>query len=112
MQSYRENVFEKLLSLEALDGFDKDGSEWSVVDANCYGEDGDFVHDNDFMGEQGAMYTTPTLLMRKGSVSSDNESCKSESDHLSSEEDQEELSPTERHQSSISDGDPIKRARI
>ena len=31
MQYYRENVFEKLTFLEALDGYDKDGSEWSLV---------------------------------------------------------------------------------
>ena len=32
MQYYRENVFEKLTFLEALDGYDKDGSEWSLQD--------------------------------------------------------------------------------
>ena len=30
MNNYRENVFEKLTTLDALDGFDKDGSEWSL----------------------------------------------------------------------------------
>ena len=31
-QYYRENVFEKLTFLEALDGYEKDGSEWSLQD--------------------------------------------------------------------------------
>lgn len=67
MQSYRENVFEKLGHLEALDGFDKDGSEWSILDQNELRDDSDYVHDNYFMGEQGSFYTKPTLQMRRGS---------------------------------------------
>ena len=30
--SYRENIFEKLPNLEALDGYSKDGDEWSFED--------------------------------------------------------------------------------
>ena len=51
MQSSRDNVFEKLGHLEALDGFDKDGSEWSILDQNELRDDSDYVHDNYFMGE-------------------------------------------------------------
>ena len=46
MQAYRENVFEKLGHLEALDGFDKDGNEWSVESGKDMREDEDYLHDN------------------------------------------------------------------
>jgi hypothetical protein len=42
----RENVFEKLGHLEALDGFDKDGNEWSVESGKDMREDEDYLHDN------------------------------------------------------------------
>jgi hypothetical protein len=51
MHAYRENVFEKLTYLEALDGFDKDGSEWSMIDPSDLRPDSDYVQDNDFMGD-------------------------------------------------------------
>ena len=31
-QSYRDNVFEKLNNLDALDGYTKEGDEWSLED--------------------------------------------------------------------------------
>ena len=52
MQSYRENVFEKLGQLEALDGFDKEGNEWSVMDAEELRQDDDWmITDTAMMGE-------------------------------------------------------------
>ena len=47
---YRENVFEKLVSLEALDGFDKDGSEWSQFDPDeMVYDEGDKLQNNDMI---------------------------------------------------------------
>lgn len=75
MQAYRENVFEKLGHLEALDGFDKDGNEWSIDSGKEMREDEDYLHDNQIMGEDGFFYTTETMKMRVGS---DDESSHSE----------------------------------
>lgn len=79
IQAYRENIFEKLCHLEALDGFDKDGSEWSVFDANEIRDDSDYVHDNEFMGEQGNFYSKITMEMRQGQDddSAQSKSCQS-----------------------------------
>ena len=40
-QSYRDNVFEKLNNLEALDGYSKDGEEWSFSDMTELGQNDD-----------------------------------------------------------------------
>ena len=64
MQSYRENVFEKLAHLEALDGFDKEGDEWEVLDENEIKQDDDwFVTDNQMMGKDGYFATEETLRL-------------------------------------------------
>lgn len=139
MQAYRDNVFEKLPHLEALDGFDKDGNEWSVLDDWDMREDDDYLHDNNLMGEQGYYYTHETLAMRKGSVSEgsdksqedddpeeperfdrvDEDSSEEQNDSKSSvsssskkSEIQSEKDLRSQHSSSISDGDPIKRKRL
>lgn len=67
MQSYRENVFEKLAHLEALDGFNKDGDEWSVLDEWELREDEDYwlAHNPDMEDETDLYYTTETMKMRK-----------------------------------------------
>ena len=45
---YRENIFEKLTSLEALDGFDRDGSEWSLLDpGEVVYDEGDKMQNNE-----------------------------------------------------------------
>ena len=82
MQAYRENVFEKLGHLEALDGFDKDGNEWSIESGKDMREDEDYLHDNQIMGEDGFFYTTETMKMRVGS---DQESSHSEGRRYSSD---------------------------
>lgn len=80
MQSYRENVFEKLPHLEALDGFNKDGDEWSVLSVNELREDEDYwLHQNPdvqaLMDEGDEMpYTIETIKMRRDGENSSDES--------------------------------------
>jgi Leucine-rich repeat len=93
MQSYRENVFEKLPHLEALDGFNKDGDEWSVLDDWELREDEDYWlhHNPELMDDNEELpYTTETMLMRKDGDDSEDSSNRSE------DESQEEFESDEK----------------
>jgi len=52
-QYYRENVFEKLAYLQSLDGYDKDGSEWSLQDMEELRQQAEleFITDSEFEEE-------------------------------------------------------------
>jgi hypothetical protein len=57
-------VFEKLPQLEALDGFDRDGSEWSLLDPNELANDeGDKGQNNEVILND--YYHNHVYLMRQ-----------------------------------------------
>jgi len=67
---YRENVFERLPTrLEALDGFDRDGSEWSLQDpGELVYDEGDNMQRNEVIEQK--YYHDHFYLMRKDGTSS------------------------------------------
>ena len=65
------------MNLEALDGFNKEGSEWSAEDPADMRFDEAMVQDNDFMGGEGGFYDKGTILMN---ADSSQEEVHSESD--------------------------------
>ena len=68
MNNYRQNVFEKLPNLEALDGYNAEGSECSFEANEEVRMDNDEFQDNKFCG---SFFDAATNALRKGSDSGD-----------------------------------------
>ena len=101
---YRENVFERLPTrLEALDGFDRDGSEWSLQDpGELVYDEGDNMQRNEIIEQK--YYHDHFYLMRKDGTSSSG----------SDTEDKEEKkfsSGGSSMKSSFDDGDDLLKRR-
>ena len=128
INNYRQNVFEKVPTLTALDGFNAEGSECSFEGGEGFTYDDDDFQDNDFMGQY---YDPATQQLRKGlnaGEADDHDYNEDEGDSDSAQSDQQADESSDSQQkesdakraakssaedkqrvSSISDGDPCKR---
>lgn len=67
VQNYRQRLFEAIPTLEALDGFNAEGSDCSFEAGENLRFDGDDFQDNEFCG---GFFDEATLNLRKGELQS------------------------------------------